>query len=59
MPRPETELLAGWAIEQAQSCRAPVVVDLCTGSGAIAAAVEDEVPHADVHAVELEPRRVR
>ncbi|MGZ4534895.1 MAG: N5-glutamine methyltransferase family protein, partial [Nocardioidaceae bacterium] len=30
-----------------------VVVDLCTGSGAIALAVATEVPEADVHAVEL------
>ena len=54
VPRPETELLAGWAIEQAASLDAPVVVDLCTGSGAIARAVADEVPHARVHAVELD-----
>jgi release factor glutamine methyltransferase len=31
----------------------PVVVDLCTGSGAIALAVATEVPVAEVHAVEL------
>jgi len=31
----------------------PVVVDLCTGSGAIALAVKDEVPAAEVHGVEL------
>ncbi len=55
VPRPETELLAGWAIERARELEAPVVVDLCTGSGAIAAAVKDEAPHADVHAVELSP----
>jgi len=30
-----------------------VVVDLCTGSGAIALAIKDEVPTADVHGVEL------
>ena len=30
-----------------------VVVDLCTGSGAIALAIKDEIPEADVHAVEL------
>ena len=55
VPRPETELLAGWAIEQALDAgRAPVVVDLCTGSGAIAKAVADEVPGAVVHAVELD-----
>lgn len=54
-PRPETELLAGWAIEQAQLAgEAPVVVDLCTGSGAIAKAIADEVPAARVHAVELD-----
>ncbi len=58
VPRPETELLAGWAVEAALrsegengTCR---VVDLCTGSGAIAKAVADEVPHAEVHAVELD-----
>jgi release factor glutamine methyltransferase len=33
--------------------RAPVVVDLCTGSGAIALSLKQEVPAASVHAVEL------
>lgn len=59
VPRPETELLAGWAVEQAVAAasadgRRPVVVDLCTGSGVIARAVADEVPAARVHAVELD-----
>lgn len=55
VPRPETELLAGWAIEQARLAGpAPVVVDLCTGSGAIALSVVDEVPEAQVHAAELD-----
>ena len=58
VPRPETELLAGWAVEQAQRLldagRVPVVVDLCTGSGAVALAIATEVPDADVHAVELD-----
>ncbi|MFC7493716.1 MULTISPECIES: peptide chain release factor N(5)-glutamine methyltransferase [unclassified Nocardioides] len=54
VPRPETELLAGWAIDQATLLDAPVVVDLCTGSGAIAKAIADEVPAATVHAVELD-----
>lgn len=52
VPRPETELLAGWAIEHAGP--GSVVVDLCTGSGAVAKAVADEVPGARVHAVELD-----
>lgn len=58
VPRPETELLAGWAVEQAASAgregSGPVVVDLCTGSGAIALSVVTEVPEADVHALELD-----
>jgi release factor glutamine methyltransferase len=51
-PRPETELLAGWAIEACPE--GGTLVDLCTGSGAIARAVADEAPDADVHAVELD-----
>ena len=56
-PRPETELLAGWGVERAREVlaegRTPVVVDLCTGSGAIALSIATEVPEAQVHAVEL------
>jgi len=52
-PRPETELLAGWAIDQVHD-DPDVVVDLCTGSGAIARAIVDERPQAVVHAVELD-----
>ncbi len=56
VPRPETELLAGWAIEQAQALPSARVVDLCTGSGAVALSIADEVPNAHVHAVELDPQ---
>lgn len=52
VPRPETELLAGWGVEQARREAAPLVVDLCSGSGAIALAVAQEVPAARVVAVE-------
>jgi release factor glutamine methyltransferase len=58
VPRPETELLAGWAVDRARAVAAdgdtPVVVDLCTGTGAIALSVATEVPAARVHAVELD-----
>ena len=60
IPRPETELLAGAAIEAAaavvDSGRTPRVVDLCTGSGAVALSIAHEVPSAQVHAVELDPQ---
>ncbi len=54
VPRPETEVMVGWALEQLPAlAEAPLVVDLCTGSGAIARALADEAPAATVHAVEL------
>ena len=58
VPRPETESLAGWGVDRAREVvaagREPVVVDLCTGSGAMALALATEVPVAHVHAVELD-----
>jgi release factor glutamine methyltransferase len=64
IPRPETELLVELLVERlredlAQGQGRPVVVDLCTGSGAIAAAIADEVPHARVHAIELDPQALQ
>ncbi len=60
VPRPETEVVAGAGIEEAVRLvtegRVPVVVDLGTGSGAIAAAVADEVPGCVVHAIERDPQ---
>ncbi|MDP9444550.1 MAG: peptide chain release factor N(5)-glutamine methyltransferase [Actinomycetota bacterium] len=53
VPRPETELLAGWAVDVLCSLDRPVAVDLCTGSGAIALSLATEVPGCRVHAVEL------
>ncbi|WP_223263038.1 peptide chain release factor N(5)-glutamine methyltransferase [Arthrobacter sp. NamB2] len=53
VPRPETETVAQLVIDRATGLRNPKIVDLGTGSGAIAAAVADEVPGAEVHAVEL------
>lgn len=56
VPRPETEVVAGLAIDLARAAgERPVVVDLCSGSGAIALSVAHEVPQAQVHAVELDP----
>lgn len=55
VPRPETELLAGWGIEAARAAGGGAVVDLCSGTGAIALAVAQEVPEAQVYAVERSP----
>lgn len=55
VPRPETELLAGWVLEQLAAIPAPVVVDLGTGSGALALSIAHEHPGARVTAVERDP----
>jgi release factor glutamine methyltransferase len=58
VPRPETELVAGAVLERlsalAPQDRPPVVVDLCSGSGAIALSVVDEHRTAEVVAVEAD-----
>jgi release factor glutamine methyltransferase len=55
VPRPETEVMVGWAIERLRGLDVaePLIVDLCCGSGAIALAIAQEVPRSRVHAVEL------
>ncbi|RKS71369.1 release factor glutamine methyltransferase [Motilibacter peucedani] len=55
VPRPETEVVAQAAIDAARALSAPRVVDLGTGSGAIAVAVATEVPGSEVFAVEADP----
>jgi release factor glutamine methyltransferase len=61
VPRPETEVMTGWSIDQlaAMDVAEPVVADLGTGSGAIALAIAQEVPRARVHAVEADPLAAR
>ncbi|MDJ0428167.1 peptide chain release factor N(5)-glutamine methyltransferase [Rhodococcus fascians] len=57
VPRPETELLLAWALAFLENVghHPPVVLDLCTGSGALALAIANARPDAVVHAVELDP----
>jgi release factor glutamine methyltransferase len=56
VPRPRTEFLARQAIAL---CRpGGVVLDLCCGSGAIAAVIAAAVPGARVHAADIDPRAV-
>lgn len=55
VPRPETELLVARADELAASIDSAVIVDLCTGSGAIALALKHRLPSAAIYAVERSP----
>jgi len=56
VPRPETESVVGWAVAALQGVHAPLVVDLCTGSGTVALALANELDHPTVHAVERDPQ---
>ncbi|MDT5196651.1 MAG: release factor glutamine methyltransferase [Mycobacterium sp.] len=51
IPRPETESLLEWALAQPLP-DAPTIVDLCTGSGALAVALAHERPGARIIAVD-------
>jgi release factor glutamine methyltransferase len=63
VPRPESEVMTGWAIEhlrpmvyavaRGKSRHLPVVVELGTGSGAIAKSIATELTGTRVHAVEM------
>ncbi|MGY1622210.1 peptide chain release factor N(5)-glutamine methyltransferase [Geodermatophilus sp. SYSU D00965] len=52
VPRPETEQLVEWALDRVAGTPEPVVVDLGSGSGAIALSIAHEHPGARVTAVE-------
>lgn len=51
VPRPETEAMLEWAVAQ-RLPRRPVIVDLCTGSGAFALALAHHWPEARIIAVD-------
>lgn len=55
VPRPETELLLQWGLAATAATASPLVVDLCTGSGALALGYAAARPDADVRAVERDP----
>lgn len=61
VPRRRTEALAREAVALARVAaiaRVPVVVDLCCGTGALAAAVREEVGTVELYACDIEPAAV-
>lgn len=59
VPRPETELLAGWALALLPPPpRRPVIIDVGSGTGCIACALAVERPDAEVIAVDVSPGAV-
>jgi release factor glutamine methyltransferase len=55
VPRPETEILAEAALTAVDEVREPVVVDVGTGTGAVALAIKAERSGASVWATDLSP----
>jgi release factor glutamine methyltransferase len=55
IPRPETEVVVERALEHIAGVDAPDVLDVGTGTGAIALAVVDEHPGAQVTAIDVSP----
>ncbi|MHB8303243.1 MAG: peptide chain release factor N(5)-glutamine methyltransferase [Acidobacteriaceae bacterium] len=53
IPRPETEHLVEAAIARLQNCSAPRIVDVGTGSGAIAIALAHTMPHSEIVALDI------
>ncbi|MGZ5354046.1 MAG: peptide chain release factor N(5)-glutamine methyltransferase [Actinomycetota bacterium] len=58
VPRPETELLVEHALEALEGVEGPTIVDVGTGTGAIALAMKDERPGAAVYATDVSPEAV-
>lgn len=58
VPRPETEMVVEHALRRIAGIRAPRVVDLGTGSGAIALSIATERPDAQVWAGEISTQAI-
>lgn len=58
IPRPETELLVESVLNLAERVQAPRIVDVGTGSGAIAIALAHQLPNADITAIDISSQAI-
>lgn len=53
IPQPDTEILVEKSIEILKEYNKPIVLDLCTGSGAIAVSIAKNIPNAEIYASDI------
>lgn len=56
IPRPETEMLVDFALDNLKKVENPIVFDLCAGSGCIGLTVAKHLPNATVYLFEKEDK---
>lgn len=55
IPRPETEDLVQWIVDDWKDCKEPRILDACTGSGCIAVALAHKISNVQIEAVDASP----
>lgn len=53
IPRPDTEILVERVIEECKNVKSPVIIDMCTGSGAIGVSLARYIPSSSVTALDI------
>lgn len=59
IPRPETELLVGKALDIAKRRRITTIADIGTGSGAVAVSLATNLPNAKIYALDISPAALK
>jgi release factor glutamine methyltransferase len=59
IPRPETEELVQWVLEDLTEGSAPDILDVGTGSGCIALSLKDHLPQSHVFGMDISPEAIR
>ncbi len=59
IPRPDTEVLCTLAIEKLKDMESVNIIDMCTGSGAVAVALKKYIPQSTVTALDISDDAIR